>query len=173
MILLFALLLSGSNVHAHANLKVGGYLPPRNDNPGLKVAPCGNIPRTLTPKVIVMGSTVTVEWQETINHPGRFEFYYSLANDANWVLLKTVADNQDTAIVNGLYHQYSTTVTFPAGVTCTDCTFQMIQVMTENPASPSYYYSCADIRLQAAATTPVPTPVPAPVPAPVGNSCPP
>src|SRR5262249_25377245 len=120
------------------------------------------------PKAFAPGSTVTVQWQETINHPGRFEFYFSEANDTNWMLIKTVVDDQDN---NVLPHNYSTTITMP-NLPCTACTLQMIQVMTENPAAPSYYYSCGDIQLQAATATPPVTPPvpPAPSPSP-GNNC--
>src|SRR4029079_19042594 len=42
---------------------------------------------------------------------------------------------------------------------CTDCTFQLIQSMEENPLSPTFYYSCADIKILAAyGATPTPTP---------------
>ncbi|MBX3022214.1 MAG: lytic polysaccharide monooxygenase [Bdellovibrionales bacterium] len=169
--LVISLLLSSFEVHAHANLKADGFIPPRSSATGLKTGPCGNVPRTANPKVIAAGSTVTVEWIETINHPGRFEFYLSQAGDSNFQLLKTVQDDQNTSVVNGNFHMYSTQLTFPAGVTCTDCTLQMIQVMTENPANPSNYYSCADLRLQAA-SVPTPSPMPSPSPNP-GNSCPP
>lgn len=162
----------GVKVFAHARLKANGVISPRvnamgvND-PGVKVGPCGGFAR-LAPTVFAPGSTINLAWEETIDHPGRFEFYFSTANDANFQLLKTVNDDQNAGVA--LPHQYTTTVTLP-NVTCTDCTLQMIQVMTEVPASPSYYYSCTDIRLQAGAPapTPVPTPVPTPQPTPQPN----
>lgn len=174
---LMLMLLLSPFAHGHANLKVNGSIPPRNAATGLKTPPCGGVARTATPKVITAGQTMTVEWQETINHPGRYEFYFSPAGDANFQLLKTVEDVQNNAVVGTNYHQYSTTVTFP-NTTCENCTFQLIQVMTENPAAPSLYYSCADIKIQAASTTPPPTTTPTtPVtPEPTtnaGTSCPP
>lgn len=162
--------LFGVKVFAHARMKPTGTLVPRSTNPGLKVGPCGGIARTATPAVFAPGSTIPIDWEETINHPGRFEFYFSTAGDAGFTLIKSIPDNQDN---NVLPHQYSTTLTLP-NVSCTDCTLQMIQVMTENPANPSYYYSCADIQLQSGAPspTPIPTPTPAPAPAPQPGACP-
>lgn len=151
----------GVKVFAHARLKTTGALAPRSTDPGIKIGPCGGIARTATPAMFAPGATITVNWEETIDHPGRFEFYFSSANDVGFTLLKTV---QDTG-TGALPHQYTTTLTLP-NVSCTDCTLQMIQVMTENPANPSFYYSCADIRTQAVTGTPVPTPVPAPTPSP-------
>ncbi len=154
----------GIKVFAHARIKVTGALVPRNNDAGIKTGPCGGVPRLAQPAVYPPGATITVTWEETINHPGRYEFYFSPANDQNFQLLQTVVDTQDGG---GLPHQYSTQLTLP-NVQCTDCTLQMIQVMTENPANPSLYYSCADIRLQAGAPgpTPGPTPTPSPTPAP-------
>jgi hypothetical protein len=155
---LLFLLLSSPRSFAHANLKVNGNIPPRSADTGLKTAPCGGIARTATNKVLTAGSTVTVEWQETIDHPSRFEFYFSPDGDTGWTLLKTVADTQDGTVP--LPHNYSTQLTLPS-TPCTACTLQMIQVMLENPASPSYYYSCADIELTSQSVPPSPPASPA------------
>ena len=101
---------------------------------------------------------VRVDWLETIQHPGRFEIYLSRANDAAFTLLATIPDNQNSS--NDLPHVFNAMVQLP-NVTCTNCTLQLIQVMTENPAAPTYYYACADITLQSAVVvTPSPTPTP-------------
>lgn len=158
---LLILLFSSKLAFAHSNLLMTGNFPPRDASTGLKTAPCGGVLRTATSKAVQGGSVVTVQWQETINHPGRFEFYFSPSGDANWVLLKTVPDTQDTPIVGTNYHQYSTQLTIPQ-TNCTACTLQMIQVMTENPAAPTNYYSCSDIQIQSTGgtgTAPVVTPV--------------
>ncbi len=158
--LLFALALP-EYASSHARLR-NGVVIPRSTNPGLKTAPCGGVARTATSAQLVAGQTITVTWEETIQHPGRFEFYFSPAGDANFVLLKSVPDTQDGT--NDLPHQYSTTITLPS-TPCTACTLQMIQVMTENPAAPSLYFSCADIQiLSATGPTPVPTPTPTQAP---------
>lgn len=158
--ILFMFLLVPHHVFAHARLKPGGNLPPRSTNAGIKTGPCGGLARSANPTVFQKGSTMTVSWEETINHPGRFEFYFSMSGDSGWQLLKSVPDDQNGG---GLPHQFSTTLDLP-NVDCTECTIQMIQVMTENPANPSLYYSCADIILQTV-TGPVVPPVP-PTPSP-------
>lgn len=159
-LVLLLLILSTHFAWGHARLKTANGIVPRSSSAGLKTGPCGNVARTSNVATYRSGESITVQWEETVNHPGRFEFYFSQANDANWVLLKSVDDMQDNSAT--LPHQYSTSLTLP-NATCTDCTLQMIQVMTENPASPSLYYSCADIRLQ---STGGPLPNPGPVPQP-------
>ncbi len=152
----FITILFSLDAFSHARLKASAGVAPRSNNAGIKTGPCGGFAKISTPPTLNAGSTFTVTWEETINHPGRYEFYFSKAGDANFVLLKTVPDTQDGG---GLPHQYSTTVTLP-NETCTGCTLQMIQVMTENPASPSLYFSCADMILIPSGATPSPTPTP-------------
>lgn len=142
--LLFALLLVPPQTFAHTRLTPGQILVPRSTSDSLKTAPCGGVPRSANPVVLQAGQTITVSWEETINHPGHFEIRFSQAGETNFVLLKSIADTQDTGSTP---HQNSTQVTLPS-VNCTNCTIQLIQVMEENPANPSYYYSCADIVLQ-------------------------
>lgn len=162
-LILTLILIAPLTAWSHARLRSDGSIPPRTNNAGIKNGPCGGIARTVTPTVLQRGSTITVTWEETVNHPGRFEFYFSPANDANWVFLKSVVDNQNDT---NLPHQFSTTLTLP-NQDCAACTIQMIQVMTEtNPAS--LYYSCADIVLQGGAGQP---PSPNPDPGVTSESC--
>ena len=159
--------------HAHLNSSTG--VVPRKDNignipSGLKTGPCGGLPRIANPPTLQPGQQLTVYWEETIQHPGRFEIYFSQANEQNFQLLTTVQDTQDD---QNLPHQYNTTVTLP-NVTCTGCTLQLIQVMTENPASPSLYYNCADMKLgTGTSTTPTPSPTPGTSPTPTSSPLPP
>ncbi len=82
--LLFAFTLFFTQMlYAHARWSLAGSTPPRNNSTGLKTSPCGGLARGNTPKVFQAGSTITLQWEETINHPGRFEFYFSPANDNN------------------------------------------------------------------------------------------
>ncbi|MGZ3690196.1 MAG: SCE4755 family polysaccharide monooxygenase-like protein [Pseudobdellovibrio sp.] len=156
LIFVITLLFMTEMATAHSRWSLTGNTPPRDNSTGLKSAPCGGLPRGSAPKVFQAGSTITVQWEETIQHPGHFEFYYSQANDANFTLLKTVADTQDD---QNTPHEYSTTLTLP-NINCSGCTLQLIQVMTENPAAPTNYYSCSDIQLtgSTATTPPVTTP---------------
>jgi hypothetical protein len=142
---LFALLLMNPQVFAHTRLKAGQVLVPRSTSDSLKTSPCGGLARATTPTTLQAGQTITVNWEETINHPGHFEFRFSPAGEKDWVLLKSIPDDQNDGATTP--HQYSTQLTLPS-TACTDCTVQLIQVMEENPANPSYYYSCADVVLQ-------------------------
>ncbi len=148
LLLAISLMLLSPDSFAHTRVKANSTLVPRSSSDSIKSGPCGGLPRSASPVVLEPGQTITVQWEETINHPGRFEFYFSQAGDANWTMMKTIADDKNGT--NDLPHQFSTTLTMPA-VTCTDCTIQLIQVMTENATNPSYYYSCSDIKLQNAA----------------------
>ena len=156
-----------SQVFPHARIVNSGNLVPRSNSPGLKTGPCGGVQRSQNPTILLRGSSLEVQWEETINHPGRFEFYFSPGGDQNFVLLQTVPDTQNDN--NDLPHQYTTTLQLP-DMECSDCTIQMIQVMTENPAMPSNYYSCADIELRSDINTP---PVDDPPPPPPNSDPPP
>lgn len=152
---------------AHARLKPGGKFPPRNADPGIKVGPCGGAART-TPVVYKAGETVTVEWEETIKHTGKFQFFFATANDSGLFTgsgtpptpLLEVQENPNLPAVTG----YSAQLKLP-DTPCDACTLQMIQVMLDNhPTMPTYYYSCADVKLTPAAPTPAaPTPGASPV----------
>jgi hypothetical protein len=163
-ILVLASLLFSAEGHTHARIKANSVTPPRNNSAGLKSGPCGGIARTATPATLTAGDTIELEWEETVQHPGRYEFSISLANDQSFIQLLIVPDVQDNA--GDLPHQYKAFLTVP-NITCEDCTLQMIQVMTENPASPRNYYSCADIRIINGNPVPTPTPIVTPLPTPV------
>ncbi|RYZ58189.1 MAG: hypothetical protein EOP07_07785 [Proteobacteria bacterium] len=149
LILSFALFASGA-AYSHARLKPGSATPPRNDSTGLKTPECGGVARTLTPKVYKPGQEITVEWEETINHPGYFILQFSEAGDTNFeahTLVAKYADTKNDPIsLPTEYHQYSTKIKLP-NLTCAACTLQLIQVMEEDPLKPSRYYSCSDIVL--------------------------
>ena len=68
------------------------------------------------------------------------------ANDVgfNQNILATFPDTKDDP--NNLPHEFQAQITVP-DIDCPTCTLQMIQSMEENPAAPSYYYSCADIAI--------------------------
>ncbi len=134
---------AGPAVFAHSRFLNNGKLALRNGNDANKTGPCGSDARNPNPTVFTSGQTITVEWEETIQHPGKFQISFSAGNDANFQLLQTINDTKDDANVP---HRNSATITLPQG-TCEACTLQLIQVMTENPAAPRNYYSCADIKL--------------------------
>lgn len=162
--LVLNIFMMASPVHAHAGFAVDGVLKPRSDSTSLKAAPCGNVARTNAPTQLTAGDVITVQWRETINHPGHFELQYSEDGDQTWTTLKSIPDTQNGT--NDLPHQFSTQLTLPTKA-CAQCTVRLIQSMEENPAAPSYYYSCADVSLRAASVSlpvtlpPSPSPTPA------------
>lgn len=158
---------AGERALAHARLTTPFI--PRSTNSGIVQGPCGTDPHT-TPIPAQSGSTVTINWEETIHHSGKFEIYFSPANDAN-LSMGTVPGNNllyqvnQTFTDNNVPHLYSAQITLP-NVTCPDCTIQLVQVNTDNPASTVYYFSCADVALSPNPPPP-PTPTPAPSPGPM------
>lgn len=135
---------------------------PRNNNAGIKTGPCGGLARSATPTAVEGGKMLTVQWEETINHPGRYIFSLSQGNDVGFSqnVLATIVDEQNVGVA--LPHRYQAQVMIP-NMNCPTCTLQMIQSMEENPAAPTYYYSCTDLDITATAA-PIPAPAPAPMP---------
>lgn len=162
MLKFLILLLVPTQLWAHARLV---FPQPRNNSSSIKNGPCGGLARSLAPTVVQAGSVMTLQWIETIDHPGRYIFSLSTANDQGFNLnvLATIPDLQDGGA--GLPHMYTAQITIP-NINCPTCTLQLIQSMEENPAAPSYYYSCADLNITQAAVPPPPAPTPTPVPTP-------
>ena len=149
----FLIIFYFQNIYAHSVLTSP---TPRSNDPGLKTGPCGGFSRIAAPKVVQGGEALTITWQEAINHPGRFIISMSMANDKDFASnkLATVIDNQNSGTTP---HNFSTSVQIP-NVNCDTCTIQLVQSMEENPNAPTYYYSCADIKIVAKATSaPSPT----------------
>ena len=164
----------------HAYLKTP---TPRNNNDGIKAGPCGGVPRTGSPTTYQAGQNIVVEWAESIDHRGFYLFSVSPANDQNFnqYALSAVFDDQDTPVADrgdpNTHHQYRTTVTLP-DISCDACTFQMVQVMCDNPNIPLdpnnlidlnnpvfppgcfNYYSCSDIRIVGGSGSVPPNPQP-------------
>ena len=124
--------------------------PPRSTTIG-KTAPCAGIPRTSTPTVLTAGEMLKVDWIETIDHPGHYELAISPADDQNFVTI--LGNIPDRAFPPGADHNDYTTMLQIPETTCTACTLQLIQFMSEKPPGQQYYYSCADIQIVAATTT--------------------
>lgn len=126
--------------------------------------------------VLEPGTTITVVWDETIDHPGHYRIAFDdqgddgfqdppcLANcDTTAMVIGTApTDYSDpTVLADGIADQnggrYSYTVTLP-NIECDQCTLQLIQVMTDRPPYASggndIYYQCADLVLIAGGVLP-------------------
>ncbi|MFO0676130.1 MAG: SCE4755 family polysaccharide monooxygenase-like protein [Polyangiaceae bacterium] len=105
------------------------------------------------------GQTIDVVWEETITHPGHFRILFDKDGqdfpnptsatdyDAGGAEM-TLADN----IPKDPSGKYKKTVTLP-NVECSNCTLQLMQIMTDKPpftsdsASNDFYYHCVDVVL--------------------------
>src|SRR6266540_3972409 len=133
-----------SLAHAHSVM----LDPPPRDPDQIKIAPCGGAGPTpagaATRTVLEAGSTITVEFAETVQHPGYFRIAFSengLTGFDEHVLVPMIPDT------NG--QNYSVQVQLPS-TPCDNCSLQLIQCMDgSNPpvSSCSNYYSCSDIVL--------------------------
>ena len=162
---LLLVLLIPASASPHARLLPAGALKPRNTNAGNKGGPCGAA-RTSQPTVLAPGQSLTVEWEELIDHPGYYRIAFSPSNDRGFdqnILADHLTDLQGGA----LPHRYSATVTVPTAP-CEQCTIQLIQYMTESQPA-SLYYSCADIAIRSMDGGPVPDPTPSNPPDPVSG----
>lgn len=145
-----------------------------------KVGPCGDEGGgTTTGKVTAFrpGQTVEVTVDEKIFHPGHYRVALAV-NDRSELPPPPVitavgldpcgsAEVQDTPTFpiladNVLPHTQpfaapqTFTVTLPTDVTCSRCTLQVIEYMS-NHGAPCFYYHCADISIQGDLDTPTAT----------------
>ncbi|HUP56636.1 MAG TPA: SCE4755 family polysaccharide monooxygenase-like protein [Bdellovibrionota bacterium] len=154
-------LVFAGNAFGHARFLAGGTLLPRN-NIANKVGPCGSS-RTNLPTFLIAGQQLTVQWDEFIEHPGYYRIAFSPADDLGFdqnIILNNIPDLPGATPANP--RVYSRTITVPS-TPCQRCTLQLIQYMTENPALPELYFSCADIVILPVGST-LPTPNPSPTP---------
>jgi Lytic polysaccharide mono-oxygenase, cellulose-degrading len=172
----FVLLMSGS-AQAHIDLvsPAPRYAPGVSANAN-KSCPCGvgttsrvcnkpaersdpNRSEDVTP--LTAGEMVTLKFNETVNHSGRFRIAIDYdgadLDDFNENILLDVPDDATHNVGTG--NQWELTFQVPA-MECTNCTLQLIQVMevsTEDevpdPTTLSTYYQCADITISTEGTT--------------------
>lgn len=155
-----SILAAASSAGAHIALK--SPTARTNDQIQLKVGPCGQNTNARTSKITVFkpGQTITVAWDETINHPGHYRISFD-PNGTNFPNPKSFTDMDGgvNVLVDGIPDKtgvapiaYTQQVTLP-NVECNNCTLQLIQVMTDkppydpSPAGNDIYYQCADLVL--------------------------
>ena len=156
LVAIIALTILPTSVLAHARWVIGSVTPPRTNDTGLKVDPCGGKPRTARSTIFSAGQTIEVEFEETVNHPGHYRIAFSPADDLNfdsYVLVDNIPDTTNTG-------SYKQEITIPMQI-CSACTLQLIQVMTTNtnPQPGDYYYSCTDIQITDPGDSTAPLPV--------------
>lgn len=152
---LLATVLASGGAQAHIAL-----MSPTPRYADMKYGPCGRggalDVRTNNVTTFKPGQTITVTWKETVPHPGHYRIAFdpdgqrftdpsSFTDTAPrmYVLKDNITDKTGTQV-------YSDTVTLP-NVECTNCTLQVIQVMTDKPPygdGNDLYYQCADLVLK-------------------------
>ncbi len=120
--------------------------PPRSAEDGNKTGPCDTTPIAApTRTAYAPGQTFTLEFMETIDHPGHFRVAFAPEGEVGFdqnILVDNIADK-----VGGNMN-YQVQVTLPT-TPCENCTLQLIQCMTDGGQPCSNYYSCANIRIGA------------------------
>lgn len=139
----------------------------------LKSGPCGQTTngRSANVNVFAPGETITVTWNEYIDHPAYYRIAFDDDGDDGFVMRSDGQTNQgaddpeaveaalnmDADILAIVPEVNDTTagtstdirsvdITFP-NITCENCTLQLIQYMYNNPGQG--YFQCADIALRA------------------------
>jgi len=152
-----------------------------------KLGPCGE-EGTATPTGVVTtfhpGDTIEVMVDEVIFHPGHYRVALAV-NDRSELppdpavatvgkdpcgsttiedppMLPVLADDM-LPHTQPFDAPQTFTVTLPDDVTCTRCTLQIIEYMS-NHGRPCFYHHCADIAIAGDAATPTATPAPSDIP---------
>jgi hypothetical protein len=150
-----ALCVAAPSAFGHARLVSPA---PRSTSDGIKSgAPCGPGSRSANPTYVKPGSTLTVSFEETIDHQGCF-IVQLLKNNVPYApaVVEKKADPVNTGVSQSAPRAESVQITLP-NVDCDDCTLQLQQVMV--PAAQNLaqcpgttvagdiYFSCSDIRI--------------------------
>jgi hypothetical protein len=140
-------------------------LAPKKRVAGLKTGPCGERDSVRGDDVCEYrpGATITVAWDETVDHPGHYRIAFDEDGDDDFfdpasfddvsggpgVLLDGIGDRD----VGGDDRGYTQDITLPS-VECDNCTLQVVQMMTDKAPygdGNDLYYQCADIVLSESA----------------------
>jgi Lytic polysaccharide mono-oxygenase, cellulose-degrading len=148
--------------HAAAHVQMKTPLQREVDQ---KVGPCGVADSVRSANVCQYrpGATITVAWDETIEHPGHFRISFDQDGDDDFVDPEGYddLDSAESVLLDGIADRdvrsgdpgYTQEVTLP-DIECDGCTLQLIQVMTDKPPygdGNDIYYQCADLVLSASA----------------------
>jgi len=148
--------LGGGTAHAHITL-----IDPAPRTDAQKEGPCGTtgLPRGETVAVYAPGDTITVMWDETIDHNSHYRIALDLDGDDDLVAPDGDDDlyNSPTVLIDGIYDavggRYTQDVILP-DVECENCVLQLIQVMY----GAGNYFQCTDIAIRRGGGPPPPPP---------------
>jgi hypothetical protein len=150
---------------AHAHIKLKAPTPQSANNP-LKDAPCGPSAssRGTTMTMFASGQKITVEWTETIQHPGHYRIAFDddgqdFPDPMSFTDIATEKKDLGKGVIvladgimdmTGRNAAYTAEVTLP-DIECTNCTLQLIQVMTDKSPygnGDDIYHECANLVLK-------------------------
>jgi hypothetical protein len=144
----------------------------------IKLGPCGDEgggTSTGTITAFQAGQTITVTVNEVVPHPGHYRIALSVNSRSELPVEPTVTATSSTpcgsapvqsppvfpVLADGVFDHtaaftapQSIQITLPSNVTCTKCTLQVIEFMSNHPLNNPggcFYHHCADISIQAAA----------------------
>jgi hypothetical protein len=150
-VLALALLVAAPSVAA-AHIQLTSPLPrtleQKEPNCGLATST-----RSANPAVYAPGQTITVTWNETIDHPGHYRLMFDQDGEDSFPFPVTLTDTFEGTLANYITDKvggaYMQEVTLP-DIECENCTLQLIQVMKAAPpwVEADFYYQCADISLR-------------------------
>ncbi|MEO8698850.1 MAG: SCE4755 family polysaccharide monooxygenase-like protein [Kofleriaceae bacterium] len=152
------LLLGAGTAHAHIAMT-----SPKPRGADQKAGPCGKSGSARGSNVTMFapGETITVEWDETVDHPGHFRIAFDDDGDDVFVNPNNPDDNFAFTLMEPISDKsgghYTQQVTMPT-TPCTNCTLQLMQVMTTAVPYNSFYYQCADIQIGGDPVDPDPEP---------------
>jgi hypothetical protein len=117
-----------------------------------KAGPCGatGSRRGTHVTTFAPGATITVEWDETVDHPGHYRIAFDDDGDDVFVNPNNPDDNfaftLKEPIADKAGGHYTQQITLPTAP-CANCTLQLMQIMTTQVPYNSFYYQCADISI--------------------------
>jgi hypothetical protein len=156
--------LLGPAATAHAHIEMTSPKPRTLEQ---KTGPCGASGSTRGTNVTTYrpGETITVEWDETVDHPGHYRIAFDDNGNDSFRDPSRPDDNFPQTLADQIVDRgggrYTQQVTLP-NISCTSCTLQLIQVMTTVVPYNSFYFQCADLVLGGEAPDPGPDPDPGP-----------
>jgi hypothetical protein len=157
LVLVTVLALVSSTASAHIQLR-----SPAARTTLQKAGPCGAAGSTRGAAVTVFqpGETITLEWDETVDHPGHYRVAFDSDGDDAFINPMRATDKFSFTLVEPIADKvggrYTQQITLPMEP-CTNCTLQLMQVMTTTEPYNSFYWQCADIQIGDGAMPPDPT----------------
>jgi uncharacterized protein (TIGR03382 family) len=144
-----ALCLAAQATTAHAHIEMTSPAP---RSTAQKDGPCGAPGSTRGSRVTAFqpGQTILVEWDETVDHPGHYRISFDDDGNDSFRDPRQPDDGFPQTLSDQIPDRagghYSQQITLP-NMTCTNCTLQLVQVMTTAVPYNSFYFQCADIVL--------------------------